>query len=197
MAPFQMDSFAIGCLLALTGFKRIKNAVSFTWIFLGGLVAIYVANRYLVIYQGSSFEAIGGGRRLEEWLTTNYQHVYLFTLVNFGAAFIVMCFERGYGLIPKLFNNKVMVYFGKISYGIYVFHIPVLYFWLLLYSSIVPKWVFKKVPFIYEIAAWIPYFSLVFLFSHLSYKYFEIYFLKWKEKIDKKKFAKLRGDSVQ
>ena len=195
MAPFQMDSFAIGCLLALTGFKRIKNAVSFTWIFLAGLVAIYVANRYLVVYQGSSFEAIGGGRRLEEWLTTNYQHVYLFTLVNFSAAFIVMCFERGYGLIPKLFDNKVMVYFGKISYGIYVFHIPVLYFWLVTYSSIVPMWVFKKYPFIYEVAAWVPYFSLVLLFSHLSYKYFEIYFLKWKERIDKKKFAKLRGDT--
>ncbi len=194
MAPFQMDSFAIGCLLALTGFKRIKKHVAATLGLLIAIFLIYVANRYLVTLQGSSFQEIGGDRKLEQWLTTNYQHVYLFTLVNFGAAFIVMCFERGAGLIPKLFDNKLMVYFGKISYGIYVFHIPVLYFWLVFYSAIVPLWVLKKYPFIYEFAAWVPYIALVLLFSHLSYKYFELYFLKLKEKFDAKKYAKLRGD---
>lgn len=192
MAPFQMDSFAIGCLLALTGFKRIKNHVAATWGLLATIFLIYVANRYLVELQGSSFQEIGGERKLEQWLTTNYQHVYLFTLVNFGAAFIVMCFERGSGLIPWLFNNKLMIYFGKISYGIYVFHIPLLFFWLVIYSSVVPKWVLNKYPFVYEIVAWIPYVLLVLLFSHFSYKYFELYFLKLKEKIDAKKFAKLR-----
>lgn len=192
MAPFQMDSFAIGCLLALTGFRRIKKHVAATWGLLATIFLIYVANRYLVELQGSSFQEIGGERKLEQWLTTNYQHVYLFTLVNFGAAFIVMCFERGAGLIPWLFNNKLMIYFGKISYGIYVFHIPLLFFWLVIYSSVVPKWVLNKYPFAYEIAAWIPYILLVLLFSHFSYKYFELYFLRLKEKIDAKKFAKLR-----
>lgn len=194
MAPFQMDSFAIGCLLALTGFKRIKHHVRATLLLLAGIVLIYVANRYLVIYQGSSFAEIGGNRQLEQWLTTNYQHVYLFTIVNFGAAFIVMCFERGAGLIPWLFNHPLMVYFGKISYGIYVFHIPILYFWLVLYAGVAPMWVAKKHPFLYEFAAWVPYIGLVLLLSHFSYKYFEMYFLKWKERLDAKKYAKLRSE---
>jgi len=191
MAPFQADSFAIGSLLALTGFRRIQKPVRATLILLSGIFLIYVANRWLVTLQGTSFREIAGERKLEQWLTTNYQHVYLFTLVNFGAAFIVMCFERGYGLIPRLFTNKLMVYLGKISYGIYVFHIPILFFWLIFYTRAVPKWVFNKYPFAYELAAWIPYMGLVLLFSHLSYKYFEDYFLKLKEKIDARKFARL------
>jgi peptidoglycan/LPS O-acetylase OafA/YrhL len=192
MAPFQADSFAIGCLLALTGFERIKKPVRFTVIFLAGLFLVYVANRwYVSAFQGTSFQEIGGGRRLEQWLTTNYQHVYLFTLVNFGAAFIVMCFERGHHLIPQLFNNKLMAYFGKISYGIYVYHVPLLFFWLVAYSKLVPQWVAVKFPFWYELAAWIPFWALVLGFSHLSYYYFEEYFLRLKEKIDAKKFAKL------
>ncbi|MCO5232296.1 MAG: acyltransferase [Chitinophagales bacterium] len=193
MMPFQMDSFAIGTLLALTGFKRIKRHVFATWSLFVVIILVYVGNRYLVEFQGSSFQAIGGNRNLEQWLTTNYQHVYLFTLVNFGAAFAVMSFERGAGLIPWLFSNKLMVYFGKISYGIYVFHIPILYFWLVGYASVVPLWVKKRYEFLYEIAAWLPYIAIVLLFSHLSYKYYEMYFLHLKEKVDAKKFAKLRG----
>ena len=192
MTPFQADSFAIGCLLALTGFKRIQKPVRATVILLLTIVAVYVANRwYVVAFEGTSFQEIGGNRKLEQWLTHNYQHVYLFTLVNFGAAFIVMCFERGFGLIPWLFENKLMAYFGKISYGIYVYHVPVLYFWLLTYSKLMPKWVAAKYPFLYEFAGWIPFWILVLGFSHVSYYYFEEYFLKLKEKIDARKFARL------
>jgi peptidoglycan/LPS O-acetylase OafA/YrhL len=195
MTPFQMDSFAVGSLLAMTGFKRIKKPVQTTLIFLGVIFAVYVANRWYVrVFEGTSFEAIGGHHNLEQWLTHNYQHVYLFTLVNFGVGMIVMCFERGFPLIPWLFNNKLMAYIGKISYGIYVYHVPILFFWLVFYTKVVPQWVSVKYPFLFELGGWIPFMGLVFLFSHLSYKYFEEFFLKWKVKLDAKKYAAMQDD---
>lgn len=198
MAPFQADSFALGSLLALTGFKRIRRPVRATLILLGLIALVYAANRwYVVAFEGSSFEEIGGNRRLEQWLTHNYQHVYLFTLVNLGAAFIVMCFERGHGLIPWLFDNKILSYFGKISYGIYVYHVPVLYFWLITYHKLVPKWVAQKYPFLFELGGWIPFWLLVLGFSHISYYYFEEYFLKLKERLDARKFARLHEGVVK
>lgn len=196
MAPFQMDSFAIGAILALTGFKWIKKPVFWTVSLLIFTVSIYVFVRwYTVAFQGTSFQAIGGERKLELWLVHNYQHVYILTLVNLGAAMIFMCFERGYGLLPKVFNNNILAYLGKISYGIYILHMPVLLCWLIFYTKLVPQWINKKYPVTYELVAWFIYMGLLLSLSHLCYKYFEEYFLRWKERLDAKKYAKLRGEA--
>lgn len=194
MGFFQMDSFAIGGLLALTGFKRIKHAVRWTLSYLVIVLGIYIfIHWYTQAFQGTSFAEVGGERKLELWLVHNYQHVYVLTLVNFGAAFIFMCFERGFGLLPKVFSNKYLEYLGKISYGIYVIHLPVLLFSLLIYTSIVPMWVNTKYPIVYELVAWIFFMGTTLTLSHLSYKYFESYFLNWKDKLDHKKYNKLKG----
>ncbi|MCO5247551.1 MAG: acyltransferase [Chitinophagales bacterium] len=193
---FQMDCFATGGLLALTGFKRIKKPVQFTVLFLAFVVGVYVFIRwYTFKYQGSSFGEIAlGTRNLIYWFVHDYQYVYILTLINFLATFIFMCFERGYGLLPRLFGNKFMAYFGKISYGLYVLHLPVLLICLLIYNAIVPKSYSISHPFLYELPAWIFYMVSLFLTGHLVFKYYESYFLRLKEKIDKKKFAKLRGE---
>jgi len=192
MAPFQVDSFAIGCLLALTGFEKIRRPLRALVLLIAFTFGVYLFNRwYAVAIDGTSFKEIGGNRQLEQWLTYNYQHVYLFTLVNFGAAFFVMCFERGHNVAGWLFNNKMMAYLGKISYGIYVYHVPVLFFWLLFYTKMVPRRLFEQYSWLYEIAAFIPFWILLLGISHLSYKYYEEYFLRWKERLDARKYASL------
>lgn len=194
MAPFQMDSFAAGGLLAVTGFKRIKKPVLVTLSFIAFVLCVYAFIRwYVVAFQDTSFQEIGGERKLEVWLIHNHQYIYIFTLVNMCVAFIVMCFERGIGLLPWLFENRLMKYFGKISYGIYVYHLPVLWFSLLFYSKYVPKWVLEKYPAVYEIAAWSIFMGITLALSHYSYKYFESYFLSWKAKLDKIKYNKVKG----
>ncbi len=197
MTPFQLDSFAFGALLALTGFKRIKKPILVTLSFLALIVGVYLFTRwYAVAFQGTSFQEIimnKNSKTIELWLIHNHQNVYLVTMINLAAALIVMCFERGHGLLPRLFSNKLLLYFGKISYGIYVYHLPVLLFSLIFYTITVPKWVYKKYPFAYEFTAWFIFMSITLALAHFSYKYYESYFLRWKAKLDKIKYDKLRG----
>jgi peptidoglycan/LPS O-acetylase OafA/YrhL len=194
MGHTQIDSFAIGCLLAITGFKRIKNHMRALILILLLMGVVYAFNRWLVVYQGDTFEAIGGNRKLEVWFFHNYQHLYVFTLINFVAAFFFMAFERGFN-VAWLLNNRFMAYLGKISYGVYVYHVPILAFWLIFYFKTMPFKPGEASPFIhkilFEFLAFAGYWILLFLTSHLSFKYFEEYFLILKEKIDARKFAKL------
>lgn len=198
MTHCQIDSFAIGSLLAITGFKRIKNHKLALGIIVLLYVAINVFNRWLVIQQGSSYEEIGGHRRQEVWTFHNYQHLYFFTVINFMGAFFFMAFERGYDLFG-LFSTKLAAYLGKISYGIYVYHVPILAFWLIGYHKLMPFVPGANASFVHKIGfefiAFAGYWILLIGISHISYTYFEMYFLKLKEKIDAKKAAKAKQNS--
>src|SRR5258708_16095079 len=56
----------------------------------------------------------------------NYQHVWSYTLLDF-IFFLLILFvtyppETSKNAVDKVFGNSVLVYFGKISYGLYVYH---------------------------------------------------------------------------
>lgn len=72
------------------------------------------------------------------------------------------------------FNNRFVIYVGVISYGIYLFHrfIPYLFFATIKELGI-------ELP---GLVVFILLFPIVFILAHLSYKYFESYFLKLKAK---------------
>jgi peptidoglycan/LPS O-acetylase OafA/YrhL len=82
-------------------------------------------------------------------------------------------------IIHVLFNNSILRFFGKISYGFYMFHWPVL--------ILLSPWLYKN------LSSFIPLKGLAFtvsfiatliaiLISWISYRYFESYFLKKKRK---------------
>ncbi len=74
-------------------------------------------------------------------------------------------------------NNKYVVYLGKISYGIYMYHFMVMY----LIIPIANKYLVDNL-YVYNLVIYFSVFLLTIMISHLSYKYFESYFLRIKEK---------------
>jgi len=80
----------------------------------------------------------------------------------------------------KFLENKTMNYLGKISYGIYMYHAIMIQFVGLLYLKGISKLNLNGTLDILIITFLV--ISLTILTSHLSYKYYESYFLKLKHR---------------
>lgn len=86
------------------------------------------------------------------------------------------------GLLQKpILENKLMNYLGKISYGIYVIHPILLYVGTRMASG-----VFNRVEWLHNTAGFMIIFvavsGLTILIAGLSYQYFEMPFLRMKDK---------------
>jgi peptidoglycan/LPS O-acetylase OafA/YrhL len=80
----------------------------------------------------------------------------------------------------RLFKNNPLVYFGKISYGIYLLHPFVSYLLRILYArSVLFSGAVRQAPSLYFILL----LSLSILAAHLSYRFYERRFLKLKERM--------------
>jgi peptidoglycan/LPS O-acetylase OafA/YrhL len=185
--PFaQMDSLAFGSALALFNTDWIRHALRWWLVLLVIIVVIYLANMYYVYYvQGLSYYQVTYGLKIaEKWITHNYLFSYIITLVNFWCALTLLCVRRNERINPFL-EFKPLVFLGKLSYGVYILHLPILHLFLILNFSIFhqnrvePYWLHEGVLFIL-------YFITVVAIAYISFTYFESYFLGKKNKWTKK-----------
>jgi peptidoglycan/LPS O-acetylase OafA/YrhL len=103
---------------------------------------------------------------------------------TFAVLFGLLIYEAVIGeskVIQFLFNNRILKFFGKISYGLYVFHWPIFF----LLFPIFQKTFMINFDFTEGMANKLSSVIVTIigiLLSILSYKYFETYFLKIKSK---------------
>ena len=78
----------------------------------------------------------------------------------------------------KILENKMLIYLGKISYGIYMYHSIVIQFIGLIYLKVFSELYLDKliVITIYNFVV----ITITIVISHLSYKHYELYFIKKK-----------------
>ncbi|MBN1305915.1 MAG: acyltransferase [Anaerolineales bacterium] len=117
--PFShFDAFATGGLLALYG----KSCNSNLRVLL--LIAFTILLGYQTQYLSSgqiSWQSLGYLPFMKQQMVWGYSLLnYIFALL-----FVQIRDER---LLPKFFNNPVVHYLGKISYGLYVFHFGIQWF---------------------------------------------------------------------
>lgn len=77
----------------------------------------------------------------------------------------------------RLLNHSLILYLGKVSYGIYMYHFLAMYF-------IIPaanKYLLENL-YLYNLFIYTLVFLLTIILSHFSFKYFETFFLRMKEK---------------
>jgi peptidoglycan/LPS O-acetylase OafA/YrhL len=199
----NFDCFAFGMALAVWDFKWIKNPkVLFYWVFVI-FVAIVTING-LVYARSIDLEAMMANpyfpyKKAVEILPAaitklyvalsdhhslliNFQFVYMYTIVNTLSFLIVLSCIRDQPIL-NIFRNEKVIYTGKITYGVYLFHYPLLMFVILFLGPIFIKVnnKFGQLPF--ELSMLAVYLPLLWILSHWSYKYFETYFMKLKDRV--------------
>ena len=106
LTPTCFDAFGIGGLLALFKFEQVYYAAFCKWIKWLALIAIPLF--VLACSNGV------------------ISNVFLRLSISFpSAALIIILMEEKSGLVNGLFSNRVLTYLGKISYGLYLWHMPI------------------------------------------------------------------------
>jgi|GEM_PF-928799 len=217
----QLDCLAFGMALALWDFKWIGDPKKwFWWAFLAFLIivtanGIYIAGKvdtahiieisqhnpllrksmeifpmwFVKFYTSISEHLI---------LIQNYHFVYIYTVVNFLSFLIVLSCIRNRPFM-NLMRHEKMIYTGKITYGAYLFHYPLLMMLIIFTIPImtkVAKYSNKVFSMLFgdyigivgsqlssEIFTLIIYLPLLWYLSKWSFEYFEMYFIKLKYKV--------------
>ena len=217
----QMDCFAFGMAIALWRFEWIKHVNKWLfWSFMFFLVLVTLNGIYSASQLDTAFvtEMAANNpilrRAMEIFpmsfikfyhsvsehlvLTENYHFIYIYTIVNFLSFLIVLGCIRNKPFL-NLFRNKKVVYTGKITYGAYLFHYPLLMLVILFTIPIMAKVSHLSQKFFAlvlndylgivgsqitsEIVMMLIYLPLLWFISKLSFEYFEMYFINLKKRI--------------
>lgn len=170
------DSFGMGALLAwVLTYKRNYIPKFVSWLNIMALIsfAIYIESRFL-----------------DNWipLRTVVSVIGLWLI-----AYIIMNYNNANLKFKFLLNNPVMIYIGKISYGIYLYHRLV---GTVLNSALIDKYLNPLLPDVLYKRHWgelylVENLILLTLISWFSYKYLETPFLRLKKyfSIERQKLA--------
>lgn len=168
----HIDGFAAGALVAIVplerGFTRIRLGLSLALlVLLSGLAMVIV--RYL---DGGVYWLTFG---YPHKMVSHYQYLWGFTVLNLFFASLVGCCHQG-NILGSWIEAKPLRYLGHISYGLYIFHYPIFE----AVARLQEQWLHEH-SFAIEIYLLIPALMVSIGISHLSWKYFESFFLKYKK----------------
>ena len=109
----------------------------------------------------------------------NYEHVWHYTLLNiFFASFLLMLVSPFGGRVVRLFHRVLeldwLVRIGKVSYGMYIFHWAVYYYF---YDRL-----FHSDKLLLNILFFIPYAGVVYGVAWVSYRWYESWFIALKDR---------------
>jgi len=168
----QFDAFAAGAAISILKLERIRNAGH--WFLLGLTVtaiggAAVLAMSY-IWGPGAFWASLGYALYLEQ----SYGYIWAYSLINLVSAFGIVCALQGLGP-ARMLEKQPFAWIGRISYGIYVYHLPLLFFGksVLAASGIAQRGVVRPVFFVVWLAT-------VVLISSASFRLLETPFLKLK-----------------
>ncbi len=118
LTPACMDAFGLGALMAYYRINN-KNAFDFKTLY-SKLFIVFVFVFLIVLHDanGILYNTIG---QLVNYKM--FQHFFYKLSISVICFYMVSKVSIGYtGVLKKFFENKVLIYLGKISYGLYLFH---------------------------------------------------------------------------
>jgi len=170
----QADAFAIGGCVAIFRNEIPRQSKKLIWIMTAGIIAIGLVNYFTgASAAGSYWRTLG----LPVYATVNYQYVWCFSLINIWAAMLILlCLEE---TAPSFLNFLPLSFLGRISYGAYLSHLPLLgvYFYYLR-----PINAFSIRGFV----IFVIWFANVIVVSWLSFRFIELPFLRMKNRLGRR-----------
>ena len=115
----NFDAFAIGGYFALYG-KNLNNLKILLGFII--LVGIGLLQDYLT---GIEFNFTSFG--YEGFMKDGYKYIWAYSLFSVLFA-VILVNVKDKVFFPLIFENRALAYLGKISYGLYVYHFPIVYF---------------------------------------------------------------------
>jgi peptidoglycan/LPS O-acetylase OafA/YrhL len=159
--PFShVDAFAFGAYITSFKFPNPRKQLAI-------MVVVLPAIGYLMQflhYGAVSWDTFG----YEFNMVSGYKFVWGYTAVNYFFAVFFQAVSQE-GLFLRVLDHPILQYLGKISYGLYVYHFPVIYFLSLFrpkYKSFIPA----NLEFMFLFLSAI---TLTILTASLSYHLFE------------------------
>jgi peptidoglycan/LPS O-acetylase OafA/YrhL len=119
--PFShIDAFAFGAYISR---YPIPNAKKQFWVLLVALPLIGYAAQYIATGDIGKISAFG----FPIFLDNAYQFIWGYSLLNYFFA-VTLYMVAKEGVFVRFLDWKPMQYLGKISYGLYVYHFPIIWF---------------------------------------------------------------------
>jgi peptidoglycan/LPS O-acetylase OafA/YrhL len=161
-----MDAFAMGAYVATLNLVRRKNDLR-NFLLISGFTLAAGGVNLLAMSRGQKVDLRSFGFAINS--VANYQHIWGFTLLDVSSAACILAVVNG-NWLTRIFEGRLLAYMGKISYGMYVYHQPIL--WFMRNYSLLRRGV---IYFAF-------YFTVLLAVSHVSFEYFETWFLNLKER---------------
>jgi peptidoglycan/LPS O-acetylase OafA/YrhL len=156
-----LDAFAIGGFFSLYN-KAIENYKILLFV----IITIFIGFFSSWIFTGNAeYSSLG----YLPYMKNSYQYIWGYTIMNFLFGLILLSINNR-KFFPKIFENSILSYLGKISYGLYIYHFAIILFFN-------PK--FDFMPIYFRIPTLL---LITILISILSFELFEKHFLILKDK---------------
>ncbi len=158
----RIDSLAIGAILSIIEFNKHSQKITLVHFLCIGIISLLIAGLLFISFSGSGLPFIQ---------LSKYTLISLFYFGIIGATIKL----KNSSILSKLLQNKFFMYSGKISYGLYIFHILAFRFANYLTYNSNQKSTHSILNFCLSII-------IAFLFSTICYYLIEQRFLKLKTK---------------
>jgi len=182
--PFtQFDAFAAGAAIPLWGLDRMRNAGCWFLVALGITASAGIGVLAAAHFWGAG--AFVASLGYAHNLVGSHAYVWGYSLLNLVSMLGIICALQRIGPMRSL-ENGLLVWIGKISYGVYVYHLP-----LLLVGGLLMDWLGIGLRGVARPAFFAAWAVTVMLVSEASFRWVETPFLKLKDNWRKRDAAHL------